>query len=78
MDFKPPKASQVIKAIQDIIDKHGDLPMVLDDPDTNWLLPIGVEVQEDNEVNRIKITSCYSGEPSSFVGKYEYIDNKDD
>jgi len=75
VDFKPPKASEVIKAIQALINEHGDLPVVLDDPDTNWILPIGVEVQEDDGVNTIRITSCYFGEPPSCVGKYEYKPN---
>ena len=74
MDFKPPKASEAIKAIQSLIDQYGDLPIALDDPDTGWTMPIGVEMQAIDGGNMILITSDYCGEPNNCVGEYKRID----
>ena len=75
MDFKPPKASDAIEAIQKLIDENGDLPIALDDPDTGWTLPIGVEVQSLDGEKLIMITSAYHGEPDGCIGEYTERDS---
>ena len=69
-DLEPTgKASQLIARLQALIAEHGDLPVYLDDPDTNWLMPIGcekffgTEYYGRQDVQVICITSCYSGRP---------------
>ncbi len=62
-------ASEAIKAIQALIDKHGDLPISLDDPDTGWQMPIGVIFDEEG---LILITSAYTGEPNGCIGDYTH------
>lgn len=43
MDFTPLKTSELIRKLQHLIEKHGDLPVCFDDRDTGWLLPIELE-----------------------------------
>ena len=56
------KASEAIDQLKVLINKHGDLPLALSDPDTSWILPIEIEFSkedEDQEGDMILITSSY-------------------
>lgn len=73
MDEQYPKASKVIAAIQALIDKHGDLPLVVRDPDTGYQLDVGVVHRLPNEhytvdtaFECIEITSNY-GKPEGLI-----------
>lgn len=74
MDFKPPKASEAIAAIQALIDEHGDLPIALNDPDTQWVMPIGVDVDIIDGQSLIMITSTYYGKPHGCIGNIQRDD----
>lgn len=74
--IKAPKASDLIKALQDMIKAHGDLQVCLDDPDTGWEMPIGLEKEDiyraegnefDMENDHFVITSCYNGTPDGVI-----------
>jgi len=39
------KASEVINAIQELINKHGDLPLCVVDADTGWLMKPSIEFE---------------------------------
>ena len=56
-------ASELILKLVEFVNEHGDMPVVADDPDTDWRLEIGVVVKEadDDEgwPKRIEIKSCY-------------------
>ena len=74
MNFdKAPRASEVIKAIQLLIDKHGDLPVCADDPDTAWRMRIGIifkqcDVKEERP-DRFEIKTDYHIEPKGLIGE---------
>lgn len=67
--FRPPSASEVIDAIKKLIDEHGNLPMVLIDPDTDWVMPIGITTKELDGRQIIVINSGYWGVPDGLVGE---------
>lgn len=65
-----PKASSVIKAIQSLIDEHGDLPFYLEDADTGWMMKIGVyqTINEYPDGNKCFAANAdYSGQPEGEV-----------
>ena len=66
-----PKASKVIAALQALIEKHGDLPVCVDDADTSRCLAVGVVFSRENSVyglpDRIEITSEYHELPKGYV-----------
>lgn len=74
MNFKLPKASEAIAAIQKLIDAHGDIPIALDDPDTGWIMPIGVEYQNNDGEEIIAVVSDYHGKPDNCIGECVEID----
>ena len=68
-----PKASNVIAALQALIEKHGDLPVCVNDADTQFRLapgiifsPAGIDYGEEYP-DRIEITSYYHGLPEGYV-----------
>ncbi len=67
--LKPPSALEVIEAIQKLVDEHGNLPMVLIDPDTDWVMPIGINKKELDGRQIIAINSCYYKDPDGLVGE---------
>ena len=36
------RASELVKTLQELISRHGDLPVVAKDPDTGWRMEIGI------------------------------------
>ena len=66
MDFIPPKISEVISGLQELLEKHGDLPVCLMDNDTGWLMPIWArynsqyELEESDGLEIITIESSYA------------------
>ena len=73
MDYnKAPKASEVIIALQKLIDKHGDLKVCADDPDTSYRMRIGVVHKEENRCEecpeRFEIKTEYGDTPEGLVG----------
>ncbi len=58
-------ASQLIERLQSLIEKHGDLKVLLDDPDTGWNLEIGLVYGEDYDgmPERFEITGSYGSRP---------------
>lgn len=78
MNFKPPKASEVIAVLNKMIDEHGDKPVCLLDPDTTWLMPIGLKF-DDVEINQglILVTSGYYGDVDGCIGEgYNAVNTK--
>ena len=67
MDFSPPKATEVIAAIQKMVAEHGDLPLALDDPDTGWIMQIGLIFNSVAQVEMILITGDYCGNPDGCI-----------
>ena len=71
MEFTLPKASKVIEAIQKLIDKHGDLPLCADDPDTSWRMQIGVvhrpENVDEDWPERFEIKTDYHHDPKGVI-----------
>lgn len=63
------KASKVVKALQKLIDDHGDLPICADDPDTGYRLPIGVihKPKKEELPERFEIQTDYNGDPKGFI-----------
>ena len=64
------KASKVIAALQALIEKHGDLPVCVDDADTGWRLALGAEFHKegpDGLPSRIEIRADYHGLPEGYV-----------
>lgn len=64
-DKKTCTTTQLIAGLQKQLRERGDLPVYLDDPDTNWVLPIGIMFREADEYDpaRLEITSGYYGRP---------------
>ena len=62
------KASRLVERLQELIEKHGDLPVYTDDADTSWRLPIGLVYKPANEAEewceRFEVKSEYHGRPS--------------
>ena len=63
------KASELVAALEALIDSHGDLPVLLNDPDTGWLLDVGVafapyDKSEPDYPARIEINANYHGAPT--------------
>lgn len=60
-------ASQLIDRLREMVDQHGDLPVYLRDPDTDYLLPIGLLHKREDAVEewpaRLEIRSTYGGRP---------------
>lgn len=74
MDFnKIPKASEVITVLNDLIEKHGDLPICVDDPDTSWRLRMGIVYREKNisegYQERFEIKTEFHGDPEDLIGE---------
>jgi hypothetical protein len=61
-------ASDLLDAIKSLIDQHGNLPIGLIDPDTGWLLPIGLDIDEYEGKKTLLIVSAYYGVPDGCVG----------
>ncbi len=61
------KASELIIKIQDLINQHGDVPVIANDPDTGYRLEIGIVFRPENKVeeypDRFEIKSTYYGRP---------------
>ncbi len=71
MEYTSPKASKVIQVIQGLIDKHGDLPLCADDPDTGWRMQIGI-IHKPEDINekwpeRFEIKTDYHGVPKGII-----------
>jgi len=66
-----PRASQVIKALQKLIDIHGDLPVCLDDPDSGYKLKIGVIYRKEKNIEelpeRLEILANYEDKPEGEI-----------
>jgi len=60
-------ATQLVARLQDLIAKHGDLPVYARDADTEWRLPIGLmfrEAQpEDDRQARFEVCTDYYRRP---------------
>jgi|GEM_PF-6950479 len=60
-------ATQLTEALRKLIEQYGDLPVYSDDPDTLWLLPIGLIHKPANESEewpeRLEIKTDYHGRP---------------
>lgn len=74
MNFdKAPKASEVIKTIQSLIDEYGDLPLCADDADTSWRMRIGIVFKPADEVeewpDRFEIKTEYHSMPKGLIGE---------
>lgn len=72
MDFmKAPKASDVINALERLIEKYGDLPVCADDPDTSWRMPIGIVHKADDKIEewpeRFEVKTDYHSEPKGKI-----------
>lgn len=61
------RASEVIAKLSEFIAKHGDLPVVIKDTDTDWRLEIGLTYREARPKERwpdhVVIRSDYHGRP---------------
>jgi hypothetical protein len=54
------KASEVVKALQNLIDRNGDLPISVSSPEgTSFTIPVGAEVQLHRPSNMIIITCAH-------------------
>jgi hypothetical protein len=62
------RLSDLILKLQEMLENHGDLPVVTCDPDTGYRMEIGVEHEAAADLEewpeRIEITSTYCGRPS--------------
>lgn len=60
-------ASELLEALRAHIERHGDRPIYARDPDTEWLLPIGLVAKpadsEEELPARFEITSDYHAAP---------------
>lgn len=69
MDFT--RASQVIKSLQLLIEKYGDLPICVDDPDTGWRMPFGIIHKQENIAEewpeRFEIKTDYHTTPKGCI-----------
>lgn len=61
-----PLASQFMKRLQELIDEHGDRPIVVLDADTGWDLVPGI-VLESSPFHRFEITSDYDQDPEGKI-----------
>jgi len=70
---KRARARDLVEALLDLIDKHGDLPIFLDDPDTGWIMDVGVEKTAITPYSLndlgLKTGDCYIAITSSYSGK---------
>lgn len=70
-----PKASEVIEAIKSLIDKHGDLPICADDPDSGWRMRIGIVFKTANVAEewpkRFEVKTDYIMDPKGLIGQAE-------
>lgn len=70
-----PRASEVVSRLQRMIEEVGDLEVCVLDGDTGYVMPIGLDVV-DEEIGRrfeppmIAVTSAYFGDP---VGHFGHI-----
>ena len=62
------RLSDLLQKLQEMLETHGDLPVVLADPDTGWRMEIGVTHDEADDIEewpeRIEVNGAYSGRPS--------------
>ena len=60
-------ASQLVARLQELIAKHGDLPVYARDADTQWRLPIGLMFREaqpaDERPARFEVCTDYHFRP---------------
>jgi hypothetical protein len=61
-------ASSLIRQLQAILSTHGDLPVVLRDPGTDWLLNVALKVNETSHADaaswqRIELLVRYDDSP---------------
>ena len=67
---KEPKASDVIKHLQAMIEKYGDLSVIADDADTRWRLSIGIAFREGGGCElpgRFEIKTDYHSDPDGYI-----------
>lgn len=66
-------ANQLVNKLNDLVKKHGDLPVYLNDPDSQYRLEIGIIHRPANFPNewpeRFEIKACYYGRPKGNVDK---------
>ncbi|MCC6416270.1 MAG: hypothetical protein IT582_10215 [Opitutaceae bacterium] len=66
-----PRASQVIARLNELIAKHGDLPVWADDADTGWRLPIGIVYRpvpkSVDQSPRFEIKTDYHADPDGLI-----------
>lgn len=67
----PCTASQLIERLYQMIAEHGDVPVLVRDTDTEWLLPVGLvgisTPDEDWPSKRIEIRSSYHRLPDGYI-----------
>ena len=68
------RASQVIARLQELIRVHGDLPVVADDADTGWRLPIGIVYRpragSSDQSPRFEIKTDYISDPEGMIPRH--------
>lgn len=64
-------ASQLVTRLQELIEKHGDLPVYARDADTHWRLPIGLMFRDKQPTEerpaRFEVTTEYNDTPRNAV-----------
>jgi hypothetical protein len=62
-------ASELIKRLNKLVATYGDLPVYVNDPDTQWRLPVGLTYQavEDSFPDRLEIKASYYGRPEGDI-----------
>ena len=70
------KASELITKIQELITKHGDLEVLVDDPSFGWKLEIGLVFEPANMLlpPRFEIQTSYFGRPEGTVDSLSHED----
>lgn len=72
-DLPTCRASQLVARIQELIAEHGDLPVYVQDADTEWSLPVGVTVGVADNIgathtgNVFHVTTEYHGVPAGYI-----------
>jgi len=60
-------ATQLVERLQDLIAKHGDMPVYARDADTGWRLPIGLMFRaadtDELRPDRFEICTYYHNRP---------------
>ena len=62
---------EIIEALRVLIEKHGDLPVMADDADTGYRLPVGIcyrpKTNSDDKRPRFEIKTNYHDLPDGYV-----------